>query len=81
VSSPISGKIVVFTGELERRGRKEAKIEAEKLGAKVASDVSSKTDYVVVGNNAGERKIEKLKKLSNVEVLDEQGWERLINGE
>jgi len=81
VSSPVSGKIVVFTGELERRGRKEAKIEAEKLGAKVASDVSSKTDYVVVGSNAGEKKIEKLNKLPNVKVLDENGWERLINGE
>ena len=81
VSSPVSGKVVVFTGELERRGRKEAKIEAEKLGAKVASDVSSKTDYVVVGSNAGEKKIEKLNKLPNVKVLDENGWDRLINGE
>jgi DNA ligase (NAD+) len=81
VSSPITGKNVVFTGELERRGRKEAKIEAEKLGAKVASDVSSKTDYVVVGSNAGEKKIEKLNNLPHVKVLDENGWDRLINGE
>lgn len=80
LDSPISGKIVVFTGELEKRGRKEAKIEAEKLGAKVASSVSSKTDYVVMGTQAGPKKIEKIEKLG-IKVLFENEWEKLINGE
>ncbi len=78
VSSPISGKIVVFTGELEKRSRKAAKIEAEKLGAKVATDVSRKTDYVVVGADPGS-KLRKAQELG-VKVLTEDEWERLING-
>lgn len=79
VSSAISGKIVVFTGELEKRSRKAAKIEAEKLGAKVASDVSSKTDYVIAGADPGS-KLRKAQALG-VTVLSENEWERLINGE
>ncbi|KAA0893555.1 NAD-dependent DNA ligase LigA [Oryzomonas rubra] len=80
VSSPISGKIVIFTGELEKRSRKAAKIEAEKLGAKVASTVSSKTDFVVVGAQAGPKKIEKIKELG-IKVLSESEWDLLINGD
>jgi DNA ligase (NAD+) len=79
-TSSISGKVVVFTGELEKRSRKAAKIEAEQLGAKVASAVSSKTDFVVVGAQAGPKKIEQIEKLG-IRVLSENDWERLINGE
>jgi DNA ligase (NAD+) len=80
VESPISGKTVAFTGELQNLSRKEAKIEAERLGAKVASTVSSKTDFVVVGAQAGQKKLEAIKKLG-VSVMSEREWERLINGE
>jgi DNA ligase (NAD+) len=79
VASAISGKVVVFTGELVKRSRKAAKIEAEKLGAKVASDVSAKTDYVVVGTDPGS-KLRKAHELG-VTVLSENEWESLINGE
>lgn len=78
-ASAISGKVVVFTGELEKRSRKAAKIEAEKLGAKVASDVSAKTDYVVSGSEPGS-KLRKAQELG-VTVLSEGEWERLINEE
>lgn len=79
VASIISGKIVVFTGELEKRSRKAAKIEAEKFGAKVASDVSVKTDYVIAGADPGS-KLRKAQVLG-VTVLSENEWERLIYGE
>lgn len=53
--SPLSGKTVVFTGTLDRMGRSEAKSRALALGAKVAGSVSAKTDYVVVGADAGSK--------------------------
>ncbi|MBR1826010.1 MAG: NAD-dependent DNA ligase LigA [Alphaproteobacteria bacterium] len=53
--SVLSGKTVVFTGTLEKMTRAEAKALAQKCGAKVAGSVSSHTDYVVVGADAGSK--------------------------
>jgi len=75
-SSPIAGKTVVFTGELERMGRREAKARAETLGAKTAESVSRKTDYVVVGRDAGS-KAKKAAELG-VTALTEDEWFALI---
>ncbi len=74
--SPVAGKIVVFTGALERMTRDEAKAMAERLGAKVAGSVSSKTDLLVAGPGAGS----KLKDAARhgVQVIDEAGWFELV---
>ena len=70
--SPLAGKTVVFTGSLDRMTRAEAKALAEQLGAKVAGSVSRKTDYVVLGADAGS-KAKKAGELG-VATLDEAAW-------
>ncbi len=74
--SLIAGKTVVFTGSLEKMTREEAKSMAERLGAKVAGSVSTKTDYVVAGPGAGS-KLGKAKE-AGVRVLSEDDWFALV---
>ncbi|MEX0807934.1 MAG: NAD-dependent DNA ligase LigA [Dongiaceae bacterium] len=76
--SRVAGKTVVFTGSLETMTRDEAKARAETLGAKVAGSVSKKTDYLVVGADAGS-KAKKAAELG-VTTLTEQEWLALIGG-
>jgi DNA ligase (NAD+) len=73
--SPLAGKTIVFTGGLEAMSRSEAKARAEALGANVASAVSAKTDYVVIGADAGS-KATKAAALG-VTTLDEAAWLKL----
>jgi DNA ligase (NAD+) len=77
-ASPVAGKIVVFTGALERMTRDEAKAMAERLGAKVAGSVSSKTDLLVAGPGGGSKLKDAAK--HGVEVIDEAGWFDLVGG-
>ncbi len=74
-SSVLEGKTVVFTGTLATMSRAEAKAKAESLGAKVAGSVSSKTDYVIVGADAGS-KADKARELG-IAVMDEEAWKAL----
>jgi DNA ligase (NAD+) len=74
--SAVAGKTVVFTGALEKMTRDEAKALATRLGAKVASSVSTKTDYLVAGPKSGS-KLAEAKKLG-VTVLTEDEWAKLI---
>ena len=68
--TPLTDKTVVFTGTLSRMTRAEAKERVQQAGAKVASSVSSKTDFVIAGSEAGS-KLEKAGSLG-VRVLSEE---------
>lgn len=76
--SPVSGKTVVFTGTLVQMTRSEAKARAESLGAKVAGSVSRKTDFVVVGADAGS-KAKKAEELG-IKTLSEDEWLSFVSG-
>ena len=75
-NSAVSGKTVVFSGSLERMTRDEAKANAERLGAKAASSVSKKTDYLIAGPGAGSKLADAKK--HGVTVLTEDEWLELI---
>lgn len=70
--NPFAGKTVVFTGSLETMSRDEAEAQAERLGAKVTKSVSKKTDFVIVGADAGS-KATKAAELG-LRVLTEAEW-------
>ncbi|MGD9615030.1 MAG: NAD-dependent DNA ligase LigA [Alphaproteobacteria bacterium] len=72
IVSPLAGKTIVFTGSLDSMSRSEAKARAEALGANVASAVSAKTDYVVIGADAGSKATRAA--ALGVQILDEAAW-------
>jgi len=76
-SSKIAGKTVVFTGSLESLTRAEAKAKATALGAKVAGSVSSNTDFVIIGTDAGS-KAKKAQELG-LQTLTESEFLELIS--
>lgn len=75
-NSELEGKNIVFTGSLQKFSREEAKELAERMGAKTTSSVSSKTSFIVVGENAGS-KLEEAKK-KGIKILSEEDFEKII---
>ncbi len=74
--SKFSNKIFVLTGSLSTMSRDEAKSKIKLLGGSVSSSVSSKTSYVVVGENPGEKFIEAQK--LGVPILSEAEFADLL---
>jgi DNA ligase (NAD+) len=74
--SDLNGKTFVLTGTLPGYSRSEAKELIQARGGRVTGSVSSKTDYVVVGEDPGS-KLDKARELG-IATLDEAGFRELL---
>ncbi|MFC0309835.1 NAD-dependent DNA ligase LigA [Gallibacterium trehalosifermentans] len=75
--NPLKDKTVVLTGTLTQMTRDEAKARLLQLGCKVTGSVSSKTDFVIAGDNAGS-KLQKAESLG-IDVLSEQQFLAILH--
>jgi len=73
----LDGQTFLFTGTLNRLKRSEAEASVESNGGKILSGVSSKLNYLVVGEDAGS-KLEKAKKIPSIQILTEDEFINLI---
>ncbi|KAG5643238.1 hypothetical protein DXG03_001287 [Asterophora parasitica] len=73
----LAGLSFVFTGELSSFSREEAVDLAKRFGGRVVGQPSSKTDYVVLGDNAGPSKIAAIKK-HGIRTVSEDEFLNLI---
>jgi DNA ligase (NAD+) len=73
---PLLGRTIVLTGGLETLSREEATRIAQEAGARVASSVSKKTDFVVAGENPGSKYAQALR--LGVETIDEEEFLRRL---
>ena len=71
------GKTFVVSGVFEQFSRDDLKKAIEDNGGKVGSSISSKTDYVVAGDNMGPSKLEKATKLG-VAIVSEQDFINML---
>ena len=74
---PLLGKTFVLTGSLATMTREEAKATIQRLGGRVASAVSKKTHFVVVGTDPGS-KADDARRLG-VPILEEAAFRSLVN--
>lgn len=74
----LEGKTFLFTGTLSKFKRSDAEAMVEERGGKKLSGVSSKLNYLVVGEDAGS-KLEKAKKLGTITILTEDEFLKMLN--
>ncbi len=73
----LDGQTFLFTGTLHKLKRSEAEERVEKAGGKILSGVSSKLDYLIVGEDAGS-KLEKAKKIATIRILSEDQFLQML---
>lgn len=78
VSDKFAGKTFVVSGVFEKFSRDDLKKAIEDNGGKVGSSISTKTDYVVAGENMGPAKLEKANQLK-IAIISEEDFLGMIN--
>ena len=79
LSDKLKGKIFVVSGVFEIYSRDELKKAIEDNGGKVGSSISSKTDFVIAGDNMGPSKLEKANQLK-ITIISEMDFKNMIDG-
>ncbi|KAF1852058.1 DNA replication factor C, large subunit [Cucurbitaria berberidis CBS 394.84] len=73
----LAGLTFVFTGVLQRWGRTEGQELVKRHGGKVTTGPSKKTNYVILGTDAGPTKLQKIRDMG-IKTIDEDGLTALI---
>ncbi|MBC7422937.1 MAG: DNA ligase (NAD(+)) LigA, partial [Ferruginibacter sp.] len=73
----LAGQTFLFTGTLSQLKRSEAEERVEKNGGKIVSGVSSKLNYLIVGDDAGS-KLEKAKKIQAIKIITENDFIKML---
>lgn len=77
-SLPLRGKRVVFTGTFASADRKVLEKQAEALGAQVQSGVNAKTDFLILGDKPGSKKVAAAQ-ANKTHIINEQEYLQLID--
>ena len=77
IESPFHNKKFVFSGSMSH-SRSQLEKQAKMLGISVAKSVSSKTDFLIIGENVGQSKMNDAKK-HNVEIMTESEYLKKLN--
>jgi DNA ligase (NAD+) len=76
-SGALQGQTFLFTGTMPTLKRSQAEAMAEAKGGIIASGVSAKLNYLVVGEDAGS-KLEKAKKINTIKIITEEEFLQLV---
>ena len=76
-NNALSGQSFLFTGSLVQLKRSDAEEMVEQNGGKIVSGVSSKLNYLVVGEDAGS-KLEKAKKIQSIKIINEEDFIKML---
>lgn len=75
-----SGKTFLFTGTLSTFKRSEAEAKVEASGGSILSGVSSKLNYLIVGEDAGS-KLQKAQKIPTIKILSEEEFLKMMTND
>lgn len=79
-TSKLEGKTFVVSGVFELFSRDDLKKAIEDNGGKVGSSISSKTDFVIAGENMGPAKLEKANQLK-IAIISENDFQAMLNNQ